>query len=110
MATREQQVLALIRDNPMLRQQAIAAQLGISRSAVAGHIMNLTNKGAIKGRGYILQDAPFVAVIGGANIDIHGKSDKTLRDNDSNPGTVLTSAHELFALLPSFSKRRMSSR
>jgi len=92
MPSREQQVLSLIRDDPMLPQQAIAAQLGISRSAVAGHIMNLTNKGLIKGRGYVLSDAPFVTAIGGANIDIHGKSDQPLRRNDSNPGSVHMSA------------------
>ncbi len=92
MASREQQILALIREDPMLPQQAIAARLGISRSAVAGHIMKLTSKGLIKGRGYVLSDAPFVAVIGGANIDIHGKSTKALRPQDSNPGTVHTSA------------------
>jgi pseudouridine kinase len=90
--SREQQVLALIREEPMLPQQAIAARLGMSRSAVAGHIMNLTSKGVIKGRGYVLGDAPFVAVIGGANIDIHGKSNNTLRASDSNPGVVHTSA------------------
>jgi len=76
----------------MMPQQTIAVRLGISRSAVAGHIMNLTNKGVIKGRGYVLSDAPFVTVIGGANIDIHGKSNKALRSKDSNPGTVNTSA------------------
>ncbi|MGI9271198.1 MAG: PfkB family carbohydrate kinase [Woeseiaceae bacterium] len=92
MAGREQQVLTLIRDDPMLPQQAIAAKLGISRSAVAGHIMNLTHKGLIKGRGYVLSDAPFVVVIGGANIDIHGKSANPLQSHDSNPGTVHTSA------------------
>ena len=92
MSTREQQVLALIREDPMLAQQAIATRLGISRSAVAGHVMNLTNKGLIKGRGYVVSDTPFVAVIGGANIDIHGRSNKNLRRRDSNPGTVHTSA------------------
>jgi len=92
MAGREQQILALIREYPMMPQQVIAARLGISRSAVAGHIMNLTNKGLIKGRGYVLSDTPFIAAIGGANIDIHGKSNKALRGKDSNPGTVHTSA------------------
>ena len=92
MSSREQQVLSLIREDPLLPQQAIAAHLGISRSAVAGHIMNLTDKGIIKGRAYVLADAPFVAVIGGANIDIHGKSFNALRQKDSNPGTVHTSA------------------
>jgi pseudouridine kinase len=37
-------------------------------------------------------DASFVTVVGGANIDIHGKSTKALRANDSNPGTVCISA------------------
>lgn len=92
MPSREQQILSMIRDDPMLPQQTIAERLGISRSAVAGHIMNLTNKGLIKGRGYVLGDSSFVVVIGGANIDIHGKSTRALRANDSNPGTVRISA------------------
>ena len=92
MPTREQQVLSLIRDDPMLPQQAIADRLGMSRSAVAGHIMNLTNKGLIKGRGYVLGEAPFVTAIGGANIDIHGRSTSALRSRDSNPGSVHLSA------------------
>lgn len=92
MSSREQQVLALVRDDPMLPQQAIADRLGISRSAVAGHIMNLTNKGLIKGRGYVLSEAPFVTAIGGANIDIHGRSAAPLQQHDSNPGSVHVSA------------------
>lgn len=76
----------------MLSQQAIANRLGISRSAAAGHIMNMTRKGYIKGRGYVVSDAAFVCVVGGANIDIHGKSLKSLRRNDSNPGAVHISA------------------
>jgi pseudouridine kinase len=92
MATRDQQVLELILQDPMLPQQAIAERLGISRSAVAGHIMTLTGKGLIKGRGYVLSEAPFVTVIGGANIDIHGRPTSKLINRDSNPGTVHTSA------------------
>jgi len=92
MATREQQILALIRDDPMLSQQELADQLDISRSAVAGHVMHLTQKGFIKGRGYVLSDAPFVTVIGGANVDIHGRSNATLVDRDSNPGEVRIAA------------------
>lgn len=91
MTERERQILSLIRDDPMMSQQEIARQLGISRSAVAGHIMNLTEKGHVKGRGYIFSDAPFIAIIGGANIDIHGSPAAKLRLHDSNPGTVLTS-------------------
>lgn len=92
MTSREQQVLELIRQDPMLPQRAIAERLGTSRSAVAGHIMNLTNKGLIKGRGYVFSESPFVVVIGGANVDIHGRSTDQLRQADSNPGSVHTSA------------------
>lgn len=88
MASREQQILGLIREDPMTPQQVIADRLGITRSAVAGHIMSLTRKGLIKGRGYVLGDSPFVAVIGGANVDIHGKSHNPMRAGDSNPGEV----------------------
>jgi len=88
MTGREQQVLALIREDPLISQQALAARLGISRSAVAGHIMKLTAKGLIKGRGYVLTEAPFIAAIGGANIDIHGRPPASLRMRDSNPGQV----------------------
>ena len=70
MTRREKQILALVQADPLLSQQELAKSLGISRSAVAGHIMHLTDKGIIKGRGYVFSDAPFVAVIGGANIDI----------------------------------------
>ena len=91
MTSRERQILALIRADAMISQQAIAARLGISRSAVAGHIMKLTAKGIIKGRGYVVSDAPFVVAIGGANMDIHGRPARALRRLDSNPGTVHTS-------------------
>ena len=88
MTTREQQVFEIICDDPMTPQQAIAERLGISRSAVAGHIMNLTQKGRIKGRGYVLNDAPYVALAGGANIDIHGRASRPLLPKDSTPGEI----------------------
>ena len=56
MTKREQQILAMIRENPLISQATIADRLGISRPAVAGHIMNLVNKGIIKGRGYVISD------------------------------------------------------
>lgn len=91
LSNREQQILALIHDDPQMSQQAIATRLGISRSTVAGHIMRLTARGHIKGRGYVFSDAPFVAVIGGSNMDIHGAPIESLRLQDSNPGKVRTS-------------------
>lgn len=56
MTNREKQILQLLRNNALIQQQEMADILGISRSAVAGHIMNLINKGYVKGRGYILTE------------------------------------------------------
>ncbi|WP_245879076.1 PfkB family carbohydrate kinase [Vibrio diazotrophicus] len=85
---REQQILAILRENPMIQQQELADQLMISRSAIAGHIMNLTNKGLIKGKGYILASQKTAIVIGGANMDLCGKASVPLLNGDSNPGTL----------------------
>ncbi|SVD76221.1 uncharacterized protein METZ01_LOCUS429075, partial [marine metagenome] len=70
MTRREQQVLDLIRKNALISQKEIAEHMGISRSAVAGHVMALVAKGILKGRGYVINDEPFIVAIGGANIDI----------------------------------------
>lgn len=37
-------------------------------------------------------EEPYIAIIGGANFDIHGRSTNALKSRDSNPGTVHTSA------------------
>ncbi|MGI2176564.1 winged helix-turn-helix transcriptional regulator [Shewanella ulleungensis] len=54
MTERELEILALLKQDPLMPQQDMADKLSMSRSAVAGHIMNLTNKGIIRGKGYIL--------------------------------------------------------
>lgn len=91
MTEREQQILSLLRQDPLIPQQALADRLGISRPAVATHIVNLMNKGLIRGKGYILAEAPRTVVIGGANMDITGIAGAPLRQGDSNPGRVLAS-------------------
>ncbi|MBV8047037.1 MAG: winged helix-turn-helix transcriptional regulator [Paludibacterium sp.] len=88
MTEREQEILALLRQDPLIPQQQLADQLGISRSAVAGHIMNLTQKGLILGKGYILAQQRYVVLLGGANMDIRGSTPAPLRLADSNPGRV----------------------
>ncbi len=88
MTEREKEILALVRSNPLISQKECADKLGITRSAAAGHIMNLTRKGFIRGKGYILQDEPYAVVIGGANMDIQGTSAAKLIPEDSNPGRI----------------------
>ena len=55
MTEREQEILDLLRKDPLIQQQALADKLGCSRSAVAGHIMNLTKKGVIQARAILLR-------------------------------------------------------
>ncbi|MGX9417923.1 PfkB family carbohydrate kinase [Vibrio sp. RC27] len=92
MTDREQQVLEILQRNPLIPQQELADQIGISRSAVAGHIMQLTRKGFIKGKGYILCSEPYAVVLGGANMDLCGRSDASIVLADSNPGSFESSA------------------
>jgi pseudouridine kinase len=88
MTNREEEILKLIRENPMLSQKELANTLGITRSCAAVHITNLLKKGYITGKGYILKDEPYVSIIGGANVDIQGFTYKQLTLRDSNPGQV----------------------
>ena len=91
MTQRERQILQLIEADPMISQQTIADELGITRSSVAVHISNLMAKGHIAGRGYVLRSGSYVVVVGGVNVDIGGKSHAPLVSSDSNPGTVRVS-------------------
>jgi len=88
MTKREEEILKLIKENPMISQKQIADILGITRSSVAVHIANLIKKGYILGRGYITHNEPYVTVIGGANMDILGFPYNSLTYKDSNPGVI----------------------
>ena len=88
MTQRERQILQLIEANPMISQQELADHLGITRSSVAVHISNLTKKGFIAGKGYVLRTGSYAVVVGGVNVDIGGHSFAPLVAADSNPGRV----------------------
>lgn len=87
--TPKQRILALIRHNPYWSQNELAEQVGISRSAVAGHIAALTREGQILGRAYVLPPAqrPLVC-IGGANMDRKVRTLHPLQMGTSNPVSV----------------------
>ena len=91
MTQREREILQLIEADPMIQQQDIADALGIARSSVAVHISNLTRKGYIAGKGYVLRSGSYAVVVGGVNVDIGGRSHAPLIPADSNPGTVSVS-------------------
>ena len=54
MTRREQEILAWIREDPLISQQELAQRAGITRSCVGVHISNLMRKGLIRGRGYLM--------------------------------------------------------
>ncbi|MDO1605818.1 PfkB family carbohydrate kinase [Lactobacillus sp. YT155] len=89
MTTREDEILKLIKENPLITQNELADKLHITRPGVATHIHNLTKKGLIKGRGYLLDEEQFVAVIGGINMDILGIPNDELISQNSNPGRII---------------------
>ncbi|MFZ6848817.1 carbohydrate kinase [Undibacterium sp. RuRC25W] len=83
--SKKDQLFELVRGNPYISQQELAAQLQLSRSAVAGYLANLTKDGRILGRAYVLPDrSPFIC-IGGANIDRKLRSKGPLQMGTSNP-------------------------
>lgn len=88
---REQEILRMVSENPLVSQQEIASRFGITRSSVAVHISNLMKKGFIQGKGYVLQTRPYAAVVGGSNMDIGGRPAKKMVPRDSNPGHVFFS-------------------
>ena len=91
MTQRERQGLQLIEKDPLISQQQIADKLGITRSSAAVHISNLSRKGLIAGRGYVLRSGSYAVVVGGVNVDIGGRSFAPLVSADSNPGRVTIS-------------------
>ncbi len=83
---REQQIVALLRRDPLIGSSAIAERLGTTRTAVNVHLSNLGKKGVILGRGYLLSEQPGVVVIGGANVDVKARSTSSATQQTSNPG------------------------
>ena len=83
---REEQIVALLRIDPMISSAAIADRLGTTPASVNVHLSNLGKKGVILGRGYLLSEAPGVVVIGGSNIDVKARSSAPAASGTSNPG------------------------
>ncbi len=83
---REQQIVDLLRRDPLIGTGALAATLGTSRASINVHLSNLGKKGVILGRGYVLAEQPGAVVIGGANVDLKARSTARATSQTSNPG------------------------
>ncbi|ABL84117.1 MULTISPECIES: carbohydrate kinase [unclassified Nocardioides] len=89
---REQEIVTLLRRDPLVSSAAIAEALGTTRAAVNVHVSNLTRKGIVLGRGYVLNEGPSVVVVGGANMDVKARSTRAAVVATSNPGTAAMAA------------------
>ena len=66
---------------PLLDAAAIAERVGSTKAAVSVHLSNLTKKGVILGRGYVVRpDTHSGVVVGGANMDIRAHSSSRASD------------------------------
>lgn len=92
MTRREQEIVSILKENPLISQEDIAQKLKTSRSSVAVHLSNLMKKGIVVGRGYIVKDKPKVCVIGGINVDVKGHTLAEPVLYTSNPGQTVTTA------------------
>jgi pseudouridine kinase len=88
MTERERQILALLREDPMLSLAAIARRLKTSAAAVSVHLSALRQQGEILGRGHVLKPEGRVIVVGGANMDFKCQARDAMVLGTSNPGHV----------------------
>lgn len=85
LSAQERAVLDMIIANPFVGQQQIADALKLARSTVAAHIVQLTQKGFVLGRGYYLPVSKRIVCIGGAVFDRKYHAHAPLISETSNP-------------------------
>ena len=89
LTVREREIVALLRSEPLLDAAALAERIGSTRAAVSVHLSNLTRKGVLLGRGYIVRpEAQSVVVVGGAVLDAKMRIAVAPVLGTSNPGTT----------------------
>ncbi|MDB5793305.1 MAG: pseudouridine-5-phosphate glycosidase [Massilia sp.] len=89
--SKKEQLYELIRANPFIAQQDLAAELGLSRSAVAGYIATLVRERRLLGRAYVLPDQRPILCVGAANLDRKLRATGPLAMGSSNPASGIES-------------------
>jgi pseudouridine kinase len=81
---REREIFEILKKEPLISQDELAHRFSITRSSVAVHISNLMKKGVILGKGYVINEAASVVVVGESciKIDVQSKNDNTIIDVD----------------------------
>jgi pseudouridine kinase len=86
-ASKKERLFELVRANPFISQQELAAQLHLSRSAVAGHIAALIRERRLLGRAYVLPERRGIVCIGAAALDRKLRTLGKLALGTSNPAS-----------------------
>ncbi len=81
----ENTLLERIRHNPFVSQQALADELGLSRSRVAALLSQLTQEGHLLGRAYVLAQPRRVVCVGGGVLDRKYRARGPIVSGSSNP-------------------------
>lgn len=71
LTSREQEIVKVIKKNPLISQEELAEIFEISRSSVAVHISNLMKKGIIRGKGYVFNEDPSITIVGECYLEIN---------------------------------------
>ncbi len=71
LTSREQEIVNILKKNPLISQEDLADIFGITRSSVAVHISNLMKKGVIKGRGYVFNEKASITILGECLLEIN---------------------------------------
>jgi pseudouridine kinase len=88
---KKEQLYELIRANPFIAQNELAALLNLSRSAVAGYIASLVRERRLLGRAYVLPSERPILCIGAANLDRKLRAAGPLAMGSSNPASAVES-------------------
>ena len=78
---REQEIINMLKKNPLISQDDLAQTFGITRSSVAVHISNLMKKGIIRGKGYVFNEEASVVILGECFLEININHDGQLDSN-----------------------------
>ncbi|MGE5404280.1 MAG: PfkB family carbohydrate kinase [Candidatus Saccharibacteria bacterium] len=71
LTSREREIVEIVRKEPLISQDELAARLNITRSSVAVHISNLMKKGIILGKGYVFNERVSCVVLGECHVAIN---------------------------------------
>lgn len=99
LTSREKEILDFVKKHPMIAQDDLARHFGITRSSAAVHISNLMKKGAIMGKGYVVNEQVSIVIIGRIFLQIDiAKSEATSAIDLQYTGFALETCKSLSGL------------